>query len=187
MKRFLLLATITLSSFYGFSQGNFNSNFRGIFKADYGFRAGVNISNLDVEPVSVENNEHRNGFYFGGFIEFHLTNFLSLNTELQWSAEGAKRDDLRANYINLPIQLKLNLTDDLSIGVGPQASLKTWQEQDNFETFTFSVVGGVQYKVYKNFFIDARAVYGLTDILDDSVTSLEAKQFAIQVGVGIHL
>lgn len=165
-------------SIYGFSQGYFN--------AEYGVRAGINVSNLDIEPVSLANNDHRNGFYFGGFVEFNLSDFLSLNTEIQWSAEGSKRRDLKANYINLPIQLRFNITDRVTVGVGPQASLKTWTDNDGFETFTFSALGGLEYRFLRRYFVDVRAVYGLTDIFDGS-TPLEAKQFTIQAGLGIRL
>lgn len=153
----------------------------------YGIRAGLNISNLDFEPGPVSENEHRNGFAFGGFAEFPLTEQLFLNTEIQWSAEGAKSQELRADYIHLPIQLKFALGEKFMIGVGPQASLKTWKNTDGFETFSFSAIGGVEYMISNDLFLDVRAAYGLTNILDDSITTLEAKNFNIQIGIGMKI
>lgn len=153
----------------------------------YGIRTGFNISNLDFEPAPLFTNAHRNGFFFGGFVEFMLSNSVFLNTEIQWSAEGGKDEDLRANYINLPVQLRFALSNKLTIGAGPQISLKTWQDTDGFETFTFSGVGGLEYEIFTDYFIDLRAVYGFSDILDHSVAPLEATQFMIQLGIGIKI
>ena len=126
----------------------------------YGIRTGFNISNLDFEPAPLFTNAHRNGFFFGGFAEFMLSNSVFLNTEIQWSAEGGKDVDIRANYINLPVQLRFALSNKLTIGAGPQISLKTSQDSDGFVTFIFSGVGGLEYKIITDYSIDLRAVYG---------------------------
>ena len=68
--------------------------------------------------------------------------------------------DIRANYINLPVQLRFALSNKLTIGAGPQISLKTSQDSDGFETFIFSGVGGLEYEIFTDYFIDLRAVYG---------------------------
>ena len=153
----------------------------------YGIRSGVNISNLDFEPGPLFDNQHRNGFFFGAFAEFTLSNNVFLNTEIQWSAEGGKDESLRANYLNLPVQLRFPIGDKLTIGAGPQLSLKTWQDNDGFETFTFSGVGGLEYEIFGDYFLDLRAVYGFSNILDDSAAPLEATQFMIQLGIGIKI
>lgn len=181
MKKVLLTSLFLLAITLTFAQG-FEST-------KYGVRAGVNVSNLDFEPTPIDRNLHRNGFYFGGFAEFSLSETLWLNTELQWSAEGAKDENWKANYINLPIQLRFLLGERLSIGVGPQIGLKTWQSADAYNTFNFSGVGGVQYSLFEDYFIEARAVYGFSDMLDENIVGpgLEAKQFMFQVGIGIKI
>ncbi len=152
----------------------------------YGVRAGMNISNLDFDPAPPLDNGHRNGFFFGGFAEYPLSDSMSLNAEIQWSAQGAKDEDLRADYLNLPVQLKFALGERMMIGVGPQVSLKTWENNDNFTTWTFSGVGGLEYMFTDDLFFDVRALYGFSDILD-SQANLEAKDFTIQFGVGIKI
>lgn len=179
MKKKLLSAIFILSVTFTFSQ---------ILKsAKYGVRAGLNISNLDFEPDPTFTNLHRNGFYFGGFVEQSLNNSMYLNAELQWSAEGAKESSLRANYINLPVQLRFKLGDNFMLGAGPQASLKTWEANDNFKTFTVSMLGGVEYKFKEDFFVDVRAVYGLSNILDNDLAPQEATQVVLQFGIGMKL
>lgn len=153
----------------------------------YGVRGGVNISNLDFEPDADFQNLHRNGFVFGGFVDYGFTESLSLQVELQYSAEGAKAEEFKADYIQMPIMLRFHLSNNLTIGVGPMASLKTWKNQDVFSTFAFSGVGGIEYMITDELFIDARFSYGITNILDEDTIGLEAKNNNIQVGFGIKL
>ena len=177
-----LFTTFFISSIlFSFSQGYETTK--------YGVRAGVNISNLNFEPTPIDRNLHRNGFYFGGFAEFSLSETLWLNTEIQWSAEGAKDEDWKANYINIPVQLKFVTGDRFSIGLGPQLGIKTWKSSDAFDTMTYGGVAGIEYQFLKDYFIDVRATYKLNNMLDeDNVPpGLEASQFSIQVGIGIKI
>lgn len=176
MKTLLTSILFLVISLQSFSQETF-----------YGVRAGVNISNLDFEPDADFSNLHRNGFVFGGFVDLGLTETLSLLTELQFSSEGAKADDLKADYIQMPIMLRFSVGDNLTFGVGPMASLKTWKNNDAFSTFAFSGIGGVEYMITDELFIDARFSYGITNILDEEIEGLEAKNNNIQVGFGIKL
>ncbi|HNQ28467.1 MAG TPA: outer membrane beta-barrel protein [Aquaticitalea sp.] len=153
----------------------------------YGVRAGLNVSNLDFEPDPDFRNMHRNGFFFGGFADFGISNSLSALVELQYSAEGAKADDIKADYIQMPIMFRYTIGDTFTIGAGPMASLKTWKNKDAFSTFAFSAVGGVEYMITDELFIDARFSYGITNILDEDINGLEAKNNNIQIGVGIKL
>ena len=155
--------------------------------SQYGVRAGINNSNVDFEPDATFKNLHRNGFFFGGFVDWRLSDELSLLTELQYSAEGAKDTDLRADYIQSPIMLRFGLGDNFTLGAGAMLSLKTWKDRDGFSTFTYSAVGGAEYMITDTFFVDARAHYGLSNILDEDLTDLEAKQLVFQVGVGLKM
>ncbi|MEM9680453.1 MAG: porin family protein, partial [Bacteroidota bacterium] len=154
MKTLFSTALIILCLSFGFSQ-----------ETSYGVRIAYNISNLDFEPDATFENKHRNGMAFAGFVDFGLTESISLLTELQYSAEGGKEEPLRADYIQMPIQLRFSIAEDLKIGLGPQVSLKTWEDKDGFSTFAFSGVGGLEYMITDEIFIDARYSYGITNIL----------------------
>lgn len=153
----------------------------------YGVRASLNVSNLDFDPDANFENKHRNGFAFAGFVDYGFTEDLSLRTELQWSAEGGKEESIRANYLQLPILLKLATSDRLSFMAGPQIALKTWKNSDGFSTLAFSGVIGAEYMITDELFIDARFAYGLSNILDDEETDLEAKNHVMQFGFGIKI
>jgi len=153
----------------------------------YGVRGAFNISNLDFEPDATFENKHRNNVAFGGFVEFIPKESYSILTELQYSAEGGGKDEsLRVTYIQLPILFKLNLGTNFSIGAGPQVGLKTWSYEDGIKNFAFSGVAGIEYMLGDILFLDARYVYGLTNILDDS-SSFEARNTNIQIGIGIKM
>jgi opacity protein-like surface antigen len=153
----------------------------------YGIRGGINISNLDFDPEPTFENQHRNGFAFGGFVDFGLTEEVSLMTELQWSAEGGKSETLRADYIKLPILLRISTSDRLSFGAGPQVAIKTWQEKDLFSTFAFSGVVGIEYMITDELFVDTRLTYGFSNVLDQDLTDAKAKNHVIQFGFGMKL
>lgn len=153
----------------------------------YGIRGSLNVSNLDFDPDATFSNKHRNGFAFAGFVDFGFSEEVSLRTELQWSAEGGKDEAIRADYIQLPIMLRLATSDRLSFGVGPQIALKTWKNNDGFSTFAFSGVVGAEYMITSELFVDARFSYGLSNILDKDLTDLEAKNHVMQFGFGIKI
>ncbi len=176
MKKFLLACVFIAVAMVGSAQD-----------IKYGVRGALNISNLDFDPDATFENKHRNGFAFAGFVEWGFSEELSLQTELQWSAEGGKDESIRADYIHLPIMLELSVSERLSFGAGPQVSLKTWQNEDAFSTFAFSGVVGAEYMITSELFVDARFSYGLTNILDEDLTDVEAKNHVIQFGFGIKI
>ena len=156
-------------------------------ETSYGVRGGLNISNLDFDPDATFVNQHRNGFAFGGFVDYGISDNFSVLVEIQYSAEGAKADELRADYIQLPIMARFAIGDKFTLGVGPMASLKTWENKDAFSTFTFSGIGGVEYMITDELFVDARVHYGLSNILDDEIDGLEAQNTTFQFGFGIKI
>ena len=174
----------------------------------YGVRAAINVSNLDFDPAPTFVNEHRNGFAFGGFVDYGFSENTSLLVELQWSAEGAKENSikaknffpalqnteegeqnisLRADYLKLPILLRLSLSDCLTVGAGPQLALKTWSNEDAFRTFTFSGVAGLEYMITDELFVDARFSFGLNNVLDEDFGNFEAKNNVLQIGFGMKI
>lgn len=153
----------------------------------YGVRAAFNISNLDFDPDATFENKHRNGIAFAGFVDYGISDNFSILTELQYSAEGGKEETLRADYIQLPILARFAIGNKFTAGIGPMLSLKTWKNRDGFSTFTFSGVGGVEYMITDELFIDARVHYGLSNILDEDFTDTEAQNTTFQFGIGIKI
>lgn len=176
MKRFLFTSLLICITAIGISQ-----------EIRYGVRGALNVSNLDFEPDATFENKHRNGFAFAGFVDFGFSETVALRTELQWSAEGGKSEEIRADYLQMPVMLRLSVSDRITIGAGPQIALKTWQNDDGFATFTFSGVAGIEYMITDELFVDARYSYGFSNILDKDLTDLEAKNHVMQFGFGIKI
>ncbi|AEH02488.1 porin family protein [Lacinutrix sp. 5H-3-7-4] len=174
MKKTVLLLAFLLCTIYGFSQN-----------ALYGVRAGYNISNLDFDPDPTGfANKHRNGFAIGFFGEYSLSNSLAIAPEIQFSAEGANDEGIKIDYLQMPIVFKYKIGDRFAIGVGPQASLKTHDYEDGLKNFAFSGIGGIEYMLSDEFFLDFRYSYGLTNIFDDE-TELDAINTNMQIGFGL--
>ncbi|MBC3847953.1 porin family protein [Winogradskyella echinorum] len=153
----------------------------------YGVRGALNVSNLDFDPSPTIDNQHRNGFAFGGFVEYGFSEEVSLLTELQWSAEGGKEEAIRADYLKLPVQLRFSVSERFTLGAGPQLALKTWKDSDGFATFVFSGVAGAEYMITDELFVDARVHYGFSNILDEDITDIKVKNHVIQFGFGIKI
>lgn len=175
MKKAILLLVIFVVSFYSFSQDT-----------RYGVRVGYNISNLDFDELPGIKNNHRNGFAIGFLGEFGLSDAISLAPEIQFSAEGAKHKSLRVDYIQAPILIKFILNDKFSIGAGPLVGVKVHEFEDGYKNFAISGIGGIEYMISDEIFVDARYSYGLSNIFDDE-TGLDAKNTNIQIGFGIKI
>jgi opacity protein-like surface antigen len=175
MKKTLILFAFVICSTYSFSQGGM-----------YGVRAGLNISNLDFTPDPNFGNQHRNGFAIGFFGEYDLSETIAIAPEIQFSAEGGKSQDLRIDYIQVPILMKYRFTDRFLVGAGPMAGVKVWEFEDGYANFAFSVLGGVEFLITDEIFIDARYSFGLTNVMDNE-SAYEAKNNNFQIAVGIKI
>ena len=175
MKKIILLFALAIFSTFSFAQSK------------YGVRAGLNVSNLDYEPGPLFGNTHRNGFAIGFFAEYGLSESFSISPEIQFSAEGAKEEEHRLDYIQLPVLFKYHFGDKLSLGAGPMFGLKAWEHEDGYNNFAFSVLGGIEYVITDMFFVDVRYHYGLSNVIDEDFSSLEATNSNIQFGVGIKI
>ena len=192
MKSLLLTLLFVSITTFSFSQEekkdeDKKSTIEATPEVNFGVRGGLNISNLDFKPDPTFANKHRNGFAFGAFVDYGITGTFSILTELQYSAEGADAESLRADYIQLPILFRFSLGEFFKIGAGPMVSLKTWEFEDGFSTFTFSGVAGIEYMITDELFIDARVHYGFTNILDKDLTMTKAKFTTIQFGFGLKI
>ena len=85
----------------------------------------------------------------------------------------------------MPLFFKYKIDSALSVGLGPQAALKGHSYEDGLTNLGFSVLGGLEYLITDEFFIDFRYSYGLSNVLDDNDAGLEAKNTNMQIGFGV--
>jgi hypothetical protein len=120
----IILAMLLLLSMSQFTtaQGTSDSS-----KFKFGFKGGVNFANLYTQDV--ESNNVLIGFNAGLFAKLPITSSLAIQPELLYSTKGAKLTynnyfvngtaKFNLNYIELPVLLVINLTDNFNIHAGP--------------------------------------------------------------------
>lgn len=152
----------------------------------YGVRGGYTISNLDYKDAPINSNPHRNGFLFGVYIDYGITDSFSIVPELQFSPEGSDIEEFRNDYLNLPVLMKYKLFDRISIGVGPQVGLKVNKKNDGFKNFVFSAVGIFEIHINDEWSLDTRYHYGISNVYDNSLAP-KAKNGVIQLGLNYKI
>lgn len=152
----------------------------------YGVHFATNVSNMDYEVDGIRPNPHRNGFVFGAFVDFGLTETLAVMTELQYSPEGANLQYFKTDYLNLPVILNYNISGGFKVGVGPQVGLKIHKYNDGFKNLVFSGVGFAEYMLNDELGIDFRYLYGISNVFDKDM-NLDAKQGVMQFGISYRL
>ncbi|AXG72008.1 outer membrane protein beta-barrel domain protein [Kordia sp. SMS9] len=198
MKKIILLSFL-LGSFMAFSQEtekveeemDESTYVSGDTETRYGFKAGINLSNYsgtNLEDIQEGLNDSRIGFVAGFFLDMHVAGKLRFQPELLYSSQGAKEEALRADYLQVPLMLKYELTNFLNIQVGPQIGVKIHEFEDSFKNFDFGVNGGIGVTILENVAIEARYNLGLADMFDeDRAPNFEGKNAVIQIGLTYRL
>jgi len=207
MKKIIFLALFTI----GFSTLIFAQS------VEKGIKGGLNLASLSTDGSNDKN--LKTGLHIGFFSKFPITSALSIQPELLYSAKGIKinYDDsnfadgeskFNLNYIDIPVKLVFNLSDDFSFHLGPyfsfllSANVKTdaevldfWDidsvddlDTDRFNTFDYGLIGGLEFDL-KPIVLGFSYNLGLNQIAKDNDLAYDiigdAKNRVIQVFVGI--
>ena len=176
----------------------------------YGFKGGLNFSNFYTD--NVDDSNILTGFNAGLYAKFPITNSIAIQPEINYTTKGSEQiydnaivqgtSKFNINYIEVPILLVANLTDNFNVHVGPYAAYmvsgKTSNDSnfgsseselntDDFNKFDAGISGGVGVDLdVVNFGV--RYNYGLTKIgKDNNFTSSDAKNSVFNVYVGLRL
>lgn len=181
--------------------------------ASYGFKGGLNFSNLYTDTV--DDNNVLTGFNAGLYAKFPVTNSISIQPEINYTTKGAElvynnalvqgTAKFNINYLEVPILLVANITENFNVHAGPylayMVSGKTTNDSNfsssqreldtnDFNKFDAGVSAGVGIDLdVVNFGV--RYNYGLTKIgksdTNSSFTSSDAKNSVFNVYVGLRL
>ncbi|KAA5821487.1 PorT family protein [Algibacter amylolyticus] len=149
----------------------------------FGIRAGYTISHLDFKDEPSFSNEHRNSLYVGFLANMGISRTLSIVPEIQFSAEGANKEELHLDYIQMPILFRFRFSEKFHAGIGPQVGWKVQKVDDGMKNMGYSAVIGADYKINYAIVVDVRYNYGIRNVFDDNL-GIEAKNRNIQLGVG---
>ncbi len=155
----------------------------------FGAKAGLNVANI--KGKDVEGYRAKAGLHLGGFANFALTQQLSVQGELLYSAQGARWDDdnekTTLNYLQVPVLVKYTIAKGFYAEAGPQLGFLLKAEDDNegdvsdikeyLEKTDISLAVGAGYHINSNIGAYARYNMGLKKFYD------EEKNSVFQVGV----
>ena len=182
----------------------------------FGIKGGLNISNLYTKNVDDENKLL--GFNVGIFAELPVNSMISLQPELLLTTKGAENTynnvfadgatKFRLTYVEVPLLLKANITNNFNIHFGPYAAYlvnakitdvssngtTSTQElnEDDLNRFDLGVAAGLGFQ-FGGFGIGARYNYGLTTvgkeqtILGQTYTSPDGKNSVLSLYATIKL
>lgn len=157
--------------------------------AKFGFKAGINFSNL--YNVEVNDNNMRVGFNIGVFSKIPISKGVSLQTELLYTTKGSKLNynnfilgsgeyRFNLNYLELPVVAVFNVAKNFNLHFGGYAAYLTNTNitdanddgtideiaslnASDFNRWDAGLVGGLGFDI-SNFTIGARYNYGLVEI-----------------------
>lgn len=122
LKTILALVLVTSSMQVTFSQTSTDTS-----KPKFGIKGGVNFSNLYTEDV--EDNNVLTGFNLGVFAKLPITQTFAIQPELAYTTKGAELEynnafvngtsTFKLNYLELPVLLVVNLSENFNIHGGP--------------------------------------------------------------------
>lgn len=185
MKKLFLALVFAALSTVGYSQA-----------IQIGPKAGVNISNytggnIDSEAII--------GTHLGGIVSFNIGNNFSIQPEVLFSTQGAKikdpnnnvKNEFKANYISIPVMLKLRTNGGFFIEAGPQFAFKSGEKTDDqsigdfAKTMDLGLGAGIGYETPIGLAIGARYVAGISKVGDFQSSNInpDFKNSVIQVGL----
>jgi len=184
MKKLALVLTVFTASIFGVNA-----------QIQFGVKAGVNLANV----TNATDSKTLVSFNGGALVKIPLTEALSLQPEVLYSAQGAKFDGgkINFNYINVPVLVTYTLPVGVFFQTGPQVGIlmSAKEKEDGGEStdvkdFTkstdFSWAIGAGYLIPDvNLGFNLRYNLGLTKIGKDvnGVNAFDGKNTVIQAGV----
>ena len=156
--------------------------------AQIGVKGGVNFSNMYTEDV--DDNNVLTSFNAGFYASIPLTSSIAIQPEFLYSRKGAELEydnafvtgkaKFKLNYIEVPVLVKVNLTDNISIHAGPYFAYlidaKVTNEtdggnfdfeeeynNDDFNKFDVGLSAGLGFD-FNSIGIGARYNYGLSTV-----------------------
>jgi hypothetical protein len=122
LKTILALVLLTSTSQVAFSQTTTDST-----APKFGVKGGVNFSNLYTDDV--EDNNILTGFNVGVFAKLPITQTFAIQPELLYTTKGAElkynnafvtgTSTFKLNYLELPVLLVVNLSENFNVHAGP--------------------------------------------------------------------
>lgn len=184
MKKRILIALCL----FGITLANAQETNTKTSNARFGFKGGLNFTNLYVDEVDDTN--MLTSFHAGMFVELPLTQGVAIVPELNFSRKGSEvqntilgetyKSKFKLSYLEVPVLLKLNVVPNFNLHAGPyfaylldaktdvvnesgeNVSTLTY-DTDDFNKLDYGLSAGLGFD-FNTISIGARYNYGLNDI-----------------------
>ena len=194
MKRFILVASVLMSSVCAFAQHEVGT-------LTIQPKAGLNIANYTNSGSS----DPRYGLAVGAELEYQITNVFSMSAGALYSMQGAKEsgtvDGIRAkataktDYINMPIMANILVGKGISLKFGIQPAFNVSADYEvsaqgitvsgslsdfgvDINSFDFAIPVGISFES-RNFVLDGRYNIGVTKMVDGDNSKHSVFQFTV--------
>ncbi len=166
---------------------------------NFGVKGGVNFASLTGDTSGLET---RTAFHFGIVAEVQISDKFAFQPELLYSSQGAKDsefdEELKTNYLNIPLMAKYYVAENISIEAGPQIGLllsaKTEidgaDDEDikfRFRDVDFGFNFGLGYKLGSGLNFGLRYNLGISNIVNEVeafVTDNKINNSVFQISIG---
>lgn len=175
----IILSILAIATFE-IANAQDNNNGEGN-RIKFGVKAGYSNTNFggDAEFNAASN------FYFGGLVDFTISEKFHVQPELLYSMEGADETELNLDYIRIPIMAKYYVMEGLNLQAGPEIAFVVGGGlvKDQLKSFDFGLGFGAAYEMSFGVFFDARYNLGLANI-NDTGTDENFTTNSFNVGLG---
>jgi len=185
MKKQLLFTIFTCLLFvYGSAQD---------FK--FGAKGGINIASIgggsSFGVSGIGGLGSKVSFHIGGVAEVPISEKFAVQPELLYSSQGTKwnftgGDNLKLDYVNLPILAKYKIIKGLSAEAGPIVGflLATNANKEDYNSLDIAFAIGASYKLNDNIFFSLRYNKGITDINKNDTVTIRNQNNVFQISAG---
>lgn len=151
----------------------------------FGLKAGANFASIN----GADNTDNITSFHAGAALELNFVPMFSVQAEGLYNSIGAQvesTNDINLDYISVPVMAKFYiLPDRLSLMAGPQFSFLIDESESLIETgdansLDIAAAGGVELRIIKGLFAQARYTIGLNDVYDGE----DSKNAVFQLSLG---
>ncbi len=163
-----------------------------------GLKGGLNIAQLHFNDGQVSS-DSRIGLHLGVFAHIHASKTWAVQPELLYSLEGAQKvgnsaTNYKLSYLNVPVLLQYMFDNGFRLEGGPQLgfllSAKTkigsvTVDRNDFKSVAVSIPLGVGYLTSSGIGLDARYVFGLSNIYEPENPLIQSNVF--QLGIFYQL
>lgn len=167
----------------------------------FGVKGGYSLANFfGSGKDAIPKRDNLNTYHAGVYGQFGFNDFSSVQVELLYSRKGIRYDsgsginDLRLDYLALPILYVGNITNNFSFHIGPELALLTKVKDGTrdvdiksagYNSFDVSGVAGLEYRIGPAR-VGARYDLGLARVINTAgVDRITNQVLQLYVGVGL--